>query len=212
MRKVRAILFFSALTLAFGIHAMAETGSKLTPGTDTVSFLHATGTPKQTAVFAAFMARLPGATAIDTAISVSNMLAVPPAVAPTPVAGGANDNFELIRARGDRQGTIEFYLFDADGTLIVFETAAGSPGTGLRADGTLAPGETYTVLLSDILTRATGSATRSFAGYAWIVANCDGVAGTYTVTIFATGFTQAFHMEPAVGSGGFIGGIPVVVP
>lgn len=216
MRKLRAILFFTALTtLVFGMNAMAAGGGKGTLNTDTVSFLHATGTPTQRAVFAAFLSRVAattGVAGVDTAISVSNILAVPPATAPPAVTGGVNDLFDVLRNAGNRTGTLEFYLFDRDGTLLFFETGAGTPGRGVSATGTLSPGQTYTVLLEEILEKVTGDRNKAFTGYGWVVGNFDGLAGTYNVTIFGVGFTQAFHLEPAMGSGGLFGGVPISVP
>ena len=45
-----------------------------------------------------------------------------------------------------------------------------------------------------------------------MVANFDGVAGTYNVTIFGLGFTQNFELLPGMGQGGYQGGIHVSVP
>ena len=137
---------------------------------------------------------------ISTSISVSNPLAMD-VMSPVLFLGG----FVTL-------GTIEVYLWDqAAGDLISFETSDDSIGTGLDTDGTLPPGGTWTVLLSDVLDAA--GWVDNFVGYGWIVANFDGVAGTHTVTVFNVGFNQAFHAVPAIGQG-FHGmaGLPVVVP
>lgn len=91
--------------------------------------------------------------------------------------------------------------------MISYETELGSPGVGLSEEGTLAPGQTYRVLWSELLREAGymehaiefDHAPNSFAGYAWIVANFDGVQGTVNLTDF-TSFTQATTLQPDLGT------------
>lgn len=200
MNKSRLMLFSAVLL------TVALSGTAMASGGDTsVAFFHGAGTAKQTAVFASFLSNIPDAAdasnSVVTAISVSNILKAP---------GSLDTSVFGTTVANDRSGTIEFYLYNKDGTLTTYETTAGSPGSGLAADGTLAAGQTYTVLLSEILTAA--SVTVDFTGYGWVVANFDGVAGTYNVTIFGLGFTQNFELLPGMGQGGYQGGIHVSVP
>ena len=80
-------------------------------------------------------------------------------------------------------------------------------------EGTLSPGQTYRVLLSEILAAAGGPV--SFAGYGWVVANFDAVQGTANITDFST-FTQTLVMQPDLGSSFFendaSAGVPVFPP
>jgi hypothetical protein len=48
-----------------------------------------------------------------------------------------------------------------------------------------------------------------FSGYAWILSEFDCLGGTYNNTVFGVGFTQAFEFLPAMGQGGWFGGIPI---
>lgn len=192
MKKVRVLVFFSmVLALAFSGSAMAAT--------ETVSFQEDAVTTSQTAVFAAFLAWMPNPSDsmmnVDTAISVSNILAAPDGLD----SQGAFD----FESPGDRSGTVEFFLWNKDGTMYQYESSEE-----------LAPGETLTIRLAEILSRATGQdeADIEFTGYGWVVANFDAIAGTYNVTIFGLGFTQNFELLPGLGQGGFFGGIPVMLP
>ena len=174
MNKSRAMLFSAVLlTVAFGATAMAGTS---------VSFMAAGHTSEQSAVFASYVVSLP-MLGFDTAISVSNVLMAPVGI---DVAGGAYEGY-------NKTGTLEIYLYNGDGTMMMHETSMESPGTGLT-DGMLGPGQSYTVLLSEIV------GDMDFAGYAWVVANFDGVAGTRTV--FGPGFSQHGDMTPPVSRHG----------
>lgn len=202
MAKFKAILFFIAVVaLAFGTNAMAAGKFDTSSG----SFAGTAVTTSQTAVFAAFLSNVGPSdqipSGINTAISVSNILAVPP---------GLQSDFINIGGSDDT-GTVTFFLYDRDGTGVMYDTGSDcSAGIGLNPDGTLGPGQTYTVLLADILECAVGDRTASFNGYGWVVGNFDAIAGTYNVTIFDIGFTQNFELTPAVGQGQtFTGGIPV---
>lgn len=143
---------------------------------------------------AAFLSDVSGPTNVSGAISVSNLLGLPPGI---PSTGSSSDKLYWLSKQSDTDGSLEFYCFNRDGTMTSYETTAGSPGSGLTANGTLGPGMTYTVLLREILTAA--NHTGAFNGYCWIVANFDAVAGTYNVTIFGLGFTQSFELLPGVG-------------
>jgi hypothetical protein len=174
MNKSRAMLCTAVLlVVAFGGTAIAGTS---------VSFMAAGHTTDQSAVFGSYLVSLPDL-GFDTAISVSNVLMSPKGAN---VAGGYNGY--------DKMGTLEIYLYQG-GDMMMVETSMDSPGTGLD-DGMLGPGETYTVLLSELV-------DGDFVGYAWIVANFDAVAGTRTV--FGPGFSQHGDMTPPVSQQG--GGI-----
>lgn len=174
MNKSRAMLISAVLvTVAFGATAMAGTS---------VSFMAAGHTSEQSAVFGSYLVSLP-MLGFDTAISVSNVLMAPDGI---DTAGGYGEGTNTM-------GTLEIYLYDRDGTMMMHETSMMSPGTGLT-DGMLGPGQTYTVLLSEV----TGD--MDFVGYGWVVANFDGVAGTRTV--IGMGFSQHGDMTPAVSRQG----------
>ncbi len=171
------------------------------------SVLGVAATPSQRGIFAPFAA----ATCVtspcpsgqlDTALSVSNTLAAPP-----PVEAA----FE-VQGFSDLEGTLEFYLWDTEGHLLFYETQADSPGVGLTQEpdreGFLAPGQTYRVLLSELLEMIDYAQHEidfqhelpgQFAGYLWIVGNFDGIQGTTNLTDFST-FTQSLVMQPDLGS------------
>ena len=159
MNKSRAMLISAVLVaVAFGGTAMAGTS---------VSYMAAGHTSEQSAVFASYLVSIPNEDpmyAFDTAISVSNVLMAPDGI---DTAGGAYEGDDMM-------GTLEIYLYNQDGTMMMHETSMDSPGSGLN-DGMLGPGQTYTVLLSEIV------GDDMFVGYGWVVANFDGVAGTRTV-------------------------------
>ncbi|MFQ5740049.1 MAG: hypothetical protein ACE5JX_13665 [Acidobacteriota bacterium] len=153
----------------------------------------------QRAIFAVF---LNNEGPVDTALSISNTLAAPLDIGEVLATSFANT-----------QGTLEFYLWDHDGNMTFYETGPESPGVGLSEQGTLGPGQTYRVLLSEILRAA--DHLGSFAGYGWIIANFDGVQGTANVTDFS-GFTQTTVLKPDMGSLFFVdsasAGLPLVSP
>ena len=129
MNKSRAMLCTAVLlVVAFGGTATAGTS---------VSFMAAGHTTDQSAVFGSYLVSLPDL-GFDTAISVSNVLMSPKGAN---VAGGYNGY--------DMMGTLEIYLYQG-GEMMMVETSMDSPGTGLT-DGMLGPGETYTVLLSELV-------------------------------------------------------------
>jgi hypothetical protein len=86
-------------------------------------------------------------------------------------------------------GSMTFYFFkttpatDGNATTFNYTTTAGSPGTGLNADGTLSPGKEYVVLLDQLLTAAGQS--KDFTGNIFIVTNFTNAHGQYFITNFA---------------------------
>ena len=180
MNKSRTMLFSAVLvTVAFGGTAMAGTS---------VSFMAAGHTSEQSAVFASYLVSVPNEDpmyAFDTAISVSNVLMAPAGIN---VGGGAYEGSDMM-------GTLEIYLYNRDGTMMMHTTSMDSPADrGLMEDGTLGPGMTYTVLLSEIVGET------PFVGYGWVVANFDGVAGTRT--IIGAFLNQHGDMTPPVSHQG----------
>lgn len=204
MARLKAILIFIAtVTLVLGANSLAA-GRKF--GTDPVPLKGTSVTTSQTAVFAAFLSNAGGTESvpggINTAISVSNILAVPE---------GLSSDFLNIGGSDDT-GTVELFMWDRDGTAYSYSSddPEGPIGMGLNSDGTLGPGQTWTFLLRDVLDRLGLGADASFNGYGWVIGNFDAIAGTNNVVIFDVGFTQAFVMTPAVGQGNsFTGGLPV---
>ena len=63
--------------------------------------------------------------------------------------------------------------------MVMYSTDMMMAGQGTGMDGMLMPGMTYTVFLSEILMAAGHEGP--FLGYAWIVGNFDGIAGTRKV-------------------------------
>ena len=169
MNKSRAMLFSAVLlTVAMGGTAMA--GSS-------VSFMAGPGSTTQSAVFASFLAYVPNmddpSMSIDSAISVSNILGAPGNLMYV-VQGGAGEGANM-------EGTVEIYLYGNDGSTPMYSTDMMMLGvdTGIGMDGVLMPGGTFTVFLSEILMAAGHEG--QFLGYAWIVGNFDGIAGTRKV-------------------------------
>ncbi len=191
MSKLRAIVLF---TIVIGV-AFGTAAAKDTP------FLQADGTTDQVALFAPFLAYSGGA-GIDTALSVSNILAAPDGIFPT--EGMTRD-----------EGSIEIYIFTSEGEVIAVETEDNSIGNGVLDDeGELKAGRTWTALLSQILDGADAlpEADVVFSGYAWVVANFDAAQGTVTVLFPDLAFTQSLDMQPTITVDNLAGGIPVVVP
>ncbi len=120
----------------------------------------------QSAVFASYLVSMPSENpdqVIDTYLSVSNVLSAPEGVE---TAGGPYEG-------DDKVGTLEIHLYSRDGDEpMIHETTGDSPGAGLDENGKLAPGQTYTVRLAEIV-----GEDRAFVGYGWIVGNFDGIAG-----------------------------------
>src|SRR5262249_23671277 len=83
--------------------------------------------------------------------------------------------------------TLDFFPRTATGAGTAFQLVTSStvkPGTGLSADGTLAAGGTWTVLLSELLTAA--NQTGDFVGYIFIRTDFLNAHGMATVTDFKT--------------------------
>ena len=171
-------------TLAAGLWLAGSSAFAQQSTSNGIVLFNGEGTTTQSAIFASFLTSEPAA-GIDSAISVSNVLA-----APGSIGAGFTEMFS------DTVGTLEFYLWKDDGQLIHYETEPGSPGAGLQLDGSLDRGQTYRVLLSEIL--AAAGEPGSFAGYGWVVANFDAVQGTANVTDFST-FTLSVPMQPDLG-------------
>jgi hypothetical protein len=89
-----------------------------------------------------------------------------------------------LRGAVKQAGLIKFYFYPQSGTATIapYTTKAGSPGAGLSADGTLATGRTYSVLLSELL--AAAGATGEFNGYIVAVCLFTNAHGQYFVTDF----------------------------
>lgn len=205
------LLWTAALTVLLVAPAQAQAGLTGKAGvSEAVTLFQQASTPDQRAIHAVFLASVPAAS-LDSALSFTNTLAGPP---------GIQEVFDANFA--DLEGTLEFYLWDEFGHLIAYETMPDSPGAGLTMDGTLQPGMTYRVLLSEILAAADWEQhaidfnhSTDFLGYGWVVANFDGVQGTANVTDFST-FTQATVMQPDVGTTFFDfdanAGVPLIDP
>lgn len=169
-------------------------------------FFQDSGTEAYRAVFAQYLAVLPNAEDpsqnVDCAISISNVCAAPSEIAPF-LGGGQQGTPD--------HGRIILHLYGSDGTHIRYVTGPDSPGVGLEPDGELASGGTWRVRLAEILAQAQGvpEADVDFQGYGWILSSFDCLAGTYNNTVFGVGFTQSYEMVPAMGQGGFFGGVMI---
>jgi hypothetical protein len=175
-------------------------------GNNAVLFAETDTTGVYRAVFAQYLAVQPSqnpATKVECAISVSNVCAAPDAVS------------QVYLGNRALAGPVTVFLYARDGTLTTFTTSEyPTVGTGLDAQGRLNPGQTWTVLLAEILGAkwAVAPDQVEFFGYGWFLAHFDCVAGTYNNTVFGLGFTQAFELLPAMGQGGFLGGLMVPTP
>lgn len=84
-------------------------------------------------------------------------------------------------------GTVTFYFYNqqvgtAAPTVTSYTTKAGSPGTGLDANGNVPAGSTYSVLLSQLLKEA--GFTGDFTGYIFVVTNFTNAHGQYFLSDF----------------------------
>jgi hypothetical protein len=79
-------------------------------------------------------------------------------------------------------GAMTFYFYPQTGTAFTYATTAGSPGSGLNADGTLKTGGIYVVLLDQLLKAANASA--DFSGYIFIITNFTNGHGQYFISNF----------------------------
>jgi hypothetical protein len=189
MSKVRALVL---LTMVMGL----VSGAALANDTP---FLVVAATPNQTAVFLPFVA-VDAAGEISTALSVSNVLAAPDAIE----AGFfANDS--------DTLGTLTFYIWKADGTMLTWETDSADVGNMvLDSEGKLGPGQTFTITVEEILDTLgeLPEGTDVVVGYGWVIGNFDAIQGTVNVYYPGLGFAQSLNMEPTLG-GVWTAGIPL---
>ena len=86
-------------------------------------------------------------------------------------------------------GSITFTLFPNDGDMVEYPTDGMSPGVGLDPDGFIPAGNTYTVLLSEILDAADFSG--DFIGHFYVKTDFTGCRGMAYVTDFKSG-AQAY--------------------
>jgi hypothetical protein len=131
--------------------------------------------------------------AFDTGLSLANTSADP-----FGATGGATAQSGAIR--------LDFFPRAASGAGTAFSATTSSslkPGIGLSADGTLAAGSTWTVLLSELLTAA--GQTGAFTGYIWIRADFLGAHGAPFVSDFRnfTSFTPMLVLQPPSITGRF---------
>ena len=86
-------------------------------------------------------------------------------------------------------GTITFTLFPNDGDMVEYPTGDMSPGMGLAPDGSIPAGNTYSVLLSQILVDAGFSG--DFVGHFYVKTDFTGCRGLGYVSDFESG-AQAY--------------------
>ena len=86
-------------------------------------------------------------------------------------------------------GGLTFTFYPMGAEPVMYETGMGSPGSGLEADGTLAPGGTYQVLISQILSSTDWG--DSFQGHVHLLADYTNCTGLGWVTDFM-GVNQAY--------------------
>lgn len=99
-----------------------------------------------------------------------------------------------------QSGGLTFYFYPQTGDAFSYATVAGSPGNGLAADGTLATGRIYTVLLSQLL--AAAKAPADFSGYIIIICNFTNAHGQYFISdfeFFTNGALMLVLNNPSVG-------------
>jgi len=114
------------------------------------------------------------------------------AVANTTTDPGAGVMGIWINTATPQAGKITFYGYGRDATTDnvsnwVFDTsAAGRPGQGLDAGGKLASGQTYTVMLSEILNYIGATGSGNWRGYIIVVADFTNGHGLYTISNFSS--------------------------
>ena len=86
-------------------------------------------------------------------------------------------------------GGLTFTFYPMGAEPVMYETEPGSPGSGLEDDGTLAPGGTYQVLISQILSSTDWG--DSFQGHVHLLADYTNCTGLGWVTDFM-GVNQAY--------------------
>lgn len=185
--------------------------------TGAVSYGEEEATGYHRAVFAQYLAVIPSADparpdmSVNCAISISNVCAIP----------DPSLDIYIGEAKKPSSGGFAIILYDRDGTVYNFSSYNNKYlkngyliGAGLNEDGTLGPGQTFTVNLQEVLAAVNDvypQDVEQFVGYGWILSEFDCLAGTYSNTIYGLGFTQAFELKPAMGQGGLFGGIPLPV-
>ena len=91
--------------------------------------------------------------------------------------------------RETASGGLTFTFYGQDNPAVVYETTSINTGSGLEADGTLAPGGTYQVLVSQLLAAVEWGAT--FRGHVHLTADYTNCSGLGWVTDFM-GVNQAY--------------------
>ena len=86
-------------------------------------------------------------------------------------------------------GGLEFTFYGQDNPAVVYNTTSINTGSGLEADGTLAPGGTYQVLVSELLAAVEWGAM--FRGHVHLTADYTNCSGLGWVTDFM-GVNQAY--------------------
>ena len=215
MRKIIVISMFC--TLLPVLSPIGWIAAQDNNPTGAVTYSEEDGTDYYRAVFAHYLAVIPNADpgmSVNCAISISNVCAIPDSSKLDTYMGS-----DVTRASS---GGFAIVLYDRDGTVYNFSSRGDTflldgelwPGTGLNTDGTLDPGQTYTVNLQEILVAIQGvepDEVEEFVGYGWILSEFDCLAGTYSNTIYGLGFTQAFELKPAMGQGYQFGGLMLPV-
>jgi len=200
--SLKVLVLFPILGLMVTLHAESQSRA------DAVIFSEELTTTYYRAVFAQYLTVIPdtnledGNQSVDCGLSISNVCASPSAVAPL-----------LASQNGPTSGRLLLALYDGDGEVIVYRPDSDDVGEGLNPDGTLSEGKTWRVLLAQVLADHEGASDLSqveFSGYGWILSEFDCLGGTYNNTVFGVGFTQAFELLPAMGQGGWFGGVPIL--
>jgi hypothetical protein len=217
MKKIIVILmFFILLPVLSPIGWIAAQDNN---STGAVTYSEEDGTPYYRAVFAHYLAVIPDPYQregydVNCAISISNVCAIP-----------VDSNLDYSYGMGpgkarSSSGGFTIVLYDRDGTVFNFSSEehymVGHYGENHNGDGVLKPGQTFTVNLQEVLAAVKEVELGNegeFVGYGWVLSKFDGLAGTYSNTIYGLGFTQAFELKPAMGQGGQYGGImlPTIV-
>ena len=177
------------------------------PTADAIGFAEEDTTTYYRAVYATYLTVISdpnledGDQSVDCGLSISNLCSAPGAVSPLLASQG-----------GPTSGKFTLFLYGSDGEEIVYTPQSDDLGAGLNPDGTLSEGRTWRVRLAEILADHNGDGDESklnFSGYGWVMSEFDCLGGTYNNTVFGVGFTQAFEMLPAMGQGGWFGGVPI---
>ncbi len=196
----------AVLILLVLVSVQSDLWAESAQGSETAVFHQNSTTTYYRAVFAQYLTVIPDANledgnqSVDCGLSISNVCNAPDAVSPL-----------IGTQEGPTSGKVTLFLYGGDGEVIVYTPHSDSVGEGLNPDGTLSEGRTWRVLLAQILADQENvdvSQVR-FSGYGWVLSEFDCLGGTYNNTVFGLGFTQAFEFLPAMGQGGWFGGIPV---